>query len=153
MKISRIYTGLLISVFLIMSSCGSKEENSNQQNSKKIPLVQTQQISPSKIASSIDITGTIQANIYTEVKSPADGIIENLLARENQYVEKNKLIAIINPTDRVSLISSNIEKVEHLENKLKSTEKSSDKYQQLLSEIEKAKTDLEYAQNMYKPFR
>ncbi len=102
------------------------------------------------MASAIDITGTVQANIVTEVKSPADGILETLFARENQYVEKDKLIAVINPSDRVSLISSNIEKIESLEHKLKTTDKNSDGYQDLLSDIEKSKSDLGYAKNMYK---
>jgi len=140
---------ILITLMFGLSSCGSEKEEAPQKP-KKIPLVKVQDVSVSKLVSAIDITGTVQANTVTEVKSPADGIIENLLARENQYVEQDKLIAVINPTDRVSLISSNIEKIENLERKLKTTDKNSDGYQNLLSDIEKSKSDLEYAKNMYK---
>ncbi|MFP4369293.1 MAG: efflux RND transporter periplasmic adaptor subunit, partial [Candidatus Kapaibacterium sp.] len=150
MKHSLTYFTAIIIVFSsLLYSCGGKEEKT-EQKPKKIPLVKVQEVSLTKLVSSIDITGTVQANTETEVKSPADGIIETLLARENQYVEKDKLIAVINPTDRVSLISSNIEKIENLEFKLKTTDKNSEVYQNLLSDIEKSKSDLEYAKNMYK---
>ncbi len=150
MKISLTYFSAILFIgSSLFFSCGGKNENA-EQKPKKIPLVKVQDVSISKLVSSIDITGTVQANIITEVKSPADGIVENLYARENQYVEKDKLIAVINPTDRVSLISSNIEKIDDLERKLKTTDKNTEDYQQLLSEIDKAKSDLEYAQNMYK---
>ena len=150
MKNSLIYyTAIIIVISSLFYSCGGKEETT-EQKPKKIPLVKVQDVSKSKLVSSIDITGTVQANIVTEVKSPANGIIENLFARENQYVEKDKLIAVINPTDRVSLISSNIENIENLELKLKTTDKNSEVYQILLKDIEKSKSDLEYAKNMYK---
>ena len=150
MKLSLTYFTAIIIVFSsFFYSCGGIEETTEQKQIK-IPLVKVQDVSKSKLVSSIDITGTVQANIVTEVKSPADGIIENLFARENQYVEKDKLIAVINPTDRVSLISSNIENIENLELKLKTTDKNSDVYQILLADIEKSKSDFEYAKNMYK---
>ena len=146
-KISKLIFITLL--FGILNSCDDKKETTEQKQIK-IPLVKLQNVSKSKLISSIFITGTVQANIVTEVKSPADGIIENLFARENQYVEKDKLIAVINPTDRVSLISSNIENIENLELKLKTTDKNSDVYQNLLTDIEKSKSDLEYARNIYK---
>lgn len=141
-------TVIVIVLSFLMISCKHEEEKPKTRQ-QPATLVRVQKVSLSKMVSSIDITGTIEANIVTEVKSPADGIIENLMARENQYVEKGKLIAVINPTDRVSLMSSGIEKVESLERKLKATDHLSNDYQQLFIELEKAKTDLEYAQNMF----
>ena len=149
MRISFKYISvILLTTATFLYSCGRKNEK-QQTQTKKIPIVTIQRATVSKMVSAIDITGTIQANTVTEVKSPADGIIETLYARENQYVEKDKLIAVINPTDRVSLISSSIQKVESLEHKLQSIDKNSGAYQEILTELTKAKSDLEYAKNMY----
>lgn len=149
MKLSFTYfTVIIIVISSFFYSCGGKEETT-EKKPKKIPLVNVQEVSKSKLVSSIDITGTVQANIVTEVKSPADGFIDNLYARENQYVEKDKLIAVINPTDRVSLISSSIQQVESLERKLQSADKSSSNNLEIEAELAKAKLDLDYAKNIY----
>ncbi|MBN1822188.1 MAG: efflux RND transporter periplasmic adaptor subunit [Prolixibacteraceae bacterium] len=102
-----------------------------------------------KMISFIEITGTILANVYTDIKSPADGIIESLMARENQRVEKDRIIAAINPTDRVALISKNRLQVQQIEEKLNAIDKNSDDFKLLTQELEKARSDLEYAKKMY----
>ncbi|MBN2818787.1 MAG: efflux RND transporter periplasmic adaptor subunit [Bacteroidales bacterium] len=116
---------------------------------KNAPLVKVQPAIKTQMVSFIEITGTIQANVFTDIKSPADGIIETLMARENQQVEKDRIIAVINPNDRVALISNNQLQVQKLEAQAKKTDKNSDDYQKLLLELEKAKENLDYATKMY----
>ncbi|MCA1758502.1 MAG: efflux RND transporter periplasmic adaptor subunit, partial [Bacteroidales bacterium] len=102
-----------------------------------------------KIVSFIEFTGTIQANVFTDIKSPADGIIESLMARENQQVEKDRIIAVINPNDRVALISKNRLQVQQIKEKLKTTDTNSDDFKRLEQELKKAKDNLDYATKMY----
>ncbi len=144
LKISVIIAGA--SLFLV--SC-NRAEKQPEGKKKNVPLVNIQEVSTSKIVSSISLTGTVQPNIETEVKASDDGIIERLFARENQYVEKDRLIAIINPTNRVSLISSNIKTVETLERKLETLTEGSEEYLKVQNDLQKAIADLEYAKKMY----
>ncbi|MBP6871461.1 MAG: efflux RND transporter periplasmic adaptor subunit [Bacteroidales bacterium] len=140
---------LAFSAFNVLISCKDGAKEATNTSLKKMPLVKVQPALKSTLFSYIDITGTIEANIFTNITAPADGIVESLRARENQRVEKDKIIAIINPSDRVSLISNNQLQVLNLEEKLKDTDKGSGEYDQLVQELEKSKNDLEYAKKMY----
>jgi RND family efflux transporter MFP subunit len=101
------------------------------------------------MVSILEITGTIEANVFTEVKSPADGVIELLNVRENQHAQKGEIIAVINPEDRLALTAENKLKIEQLEKQLKTEDKESKAYDKLLKELQEAKEDLKYAQDMY----
>lgn len=133
----------------IFQSCKNGEQKVIQQVSKKSPLVKIQPAAKTKMVSFIDITGTIQANVFTDIKSPVDGTIETLFARENQRTEKDKIIAVINPNDRLSLIANNQLQIGMLEQKVKAADKTSVEYNSLVQELEKAKNNFEYAKNMY----
>jgi membrane fusion protein, multidrug efflux system len=139
---------ILITTSFALASCQT-DDKQPAAKPKKIPLVKIQEVSTSRIVSSTSVTGTVQPNIETEVMASDDGIIESLFARENQYVEDDRLIAIINPTNRVSLISSNIKTVETLERKLETLTEGSEEYQKVQNDLQKAKADLEYAKEMY----
>jgi multidrug efflux pump subunit AcrA (membrane-fusion protein) len=145
----RIITIFILTSGLLVFSCSPKKEQTPQSKSSKIPLVKVQPAMKTKMASFIEITGTIQANVFTDIKSPTDGIIESLNARENQQVEKDRIIAVINPNDRVALISNNQLQVQQIEAKLNTTNKNTDEYSVLVQELEKAKENLEYATKMY----
>ena len=132
----------------IFQSCKNGEQKVIQV-AKKSPLVKVQPATKTKMVSFIDITGTIQANVFTDIKSPVDGTIETLFARENQRTEKNKIIAVINPNDRLSLITNNQLEITQLEQKVKAADKTSVEYNTLVQELEKAKSNFEYAKNMY----
>lgn len=134
----------------VLQSCKSGEQKVTQQVAKKTPVVKVMSVTKSKMVSFIDITGTIQANVFTEIKSPVDGIIESLFVRENQRTEKDKIIAVINPNDRLSLIANNKLQIVELEQKVNAVEKTSLEYNSLVKELEKAKSNFEYAKNMYK---
>lgn len=144
----KYFTILFFVIGFLFNSCKSEDKNTAVPP-KKTPLVKVEKVIKSTMTSFIDITGTVQANIFSEVKSTADGTIEKLYARENQGVQKNQIIAIINPNDRLALISNNQSQISQLERKLKNTDKNSAEYASLLEEIENAKKNLDYAKNMY----
>ena len=145
----QIGTLVILGSFFITQSCKNGKETVNQPMTKKTPLVKVQPATKTKMVSFIDITGTVQANIFSDIKSPADGTIDKLYARENQMVAKDKLIAIVNPNDRVALIANNQLGIQQLEQKINATDKNSVSYTNLLQELEKSKGNLEYAKKMY----
>ncbi len=140
---------MLLTLAAMLISCNSEQGPAQQPKKKKVPLVSVEPAMKTKMVSFIEITGTIQPNIFTDIKSPADGILESLRARENQMVEKDDIIAVINPNDRVAVISNNQLKVDLLEEKVKEADNNSEKHEKLIQELDKAKSNLEYAKNMY----
>ncbi len=147
MKKYILFMMLTLSAMLI--SCNSEKEEEQQPKKKKAPLVSVEPAMKTKMVSYVEITGTIQPNIFTDIKSSADGILESLRARENQTVEKDDIIAVINPSDRMAVISNNQLKVDLLEEKVKEADNNSEKHEKLIQELDKAKSNLEYAKNMY----
>ena len=143
----KFFTFALI-VFTLFS-CGQSKEQAPKTVAKKNPLVKIQQAQSSKMAVFVEITGTVDANIFTDIKSPADGIVDFLAARENQPVTKDHIVAVINPTDRVAIISANQLELEQLERKIKTVTQGSEEFQSVSVALEKAKSNLEYARNMY----
>ncbi len=143
---------IIFLVFAFVAGCKSESENEekNKPKSAKLPLVDIQTAQKSKMVSYIDITGTIEANIFTNIKSPADGIVKSLSARENQHVKNDKVIAVINPVDRVALISENQMRIEQLQNALDKEEPETDEYKKLAHKLDSAQKNLVYAKNMYK---
>ncbi len=142
-------TLLLIITGILFPSCQQESEQTTQSQAKKAPLVKVQPAKKNKMVSNLEISGTIQANILTEVKSPADGVIESLHTKENQYTQKGEIIAIVNPEDRLSLIADNQLKIKQLEKQLETEDKESKTYDKLIRELQEANNDLEYAKNMY----
>jgi multidrug efflux pump subunit AcrA (membrane-fusion protein) len=139
----------IASLFLIIAlqSCQKAEQAGTQKSAPQIPLVNVQQTVKTKMVSYIEFTGTVQANIISDKKSPVDGVIESLSARENELVTKDRIIAIINPNDRLSLIASNQLEIQKLEQQLKNADANN--IDTLQQELETAKSNLEYAKNMY----
>jgi len=101
------------------------------------------------MTSTLELTGTVQANLFSEIQSPADGAIEILKARESQWVEKGEIIATINPLDRLSLVSEYRLKIQHLEKQLGTTDQTTEDYNALVQELETQRKNLEYAGEMY----
>ncbi|MDZ7738077.1 MAG: efflux RND transporter periplasmic adaptor subunit [Bacteroidales bacterium] len=141
---------IIFLAIMLFYGCKSEKETEAIPKTKKVPSVSVQAAQKTDMISYIDITGTIEANIFTNITAPADGIVESLSARENQRVENDKVIAIIDPIDRVALISENQLKLEQIEKALNNTEQGSIERERLTGELEKAKQDLEYAKNMYR---
>ena len=141
----------LVSLLFVFQSCTKKDNSINQPTSKKTPLVKVQPAMKAKMATFVDITGTIQASLQSELKSTSDGLIDRLYARENQNVEKGKVLAIVHSNESVTLIANNQLRIQQLEKKIQTTDKNSNDYLALKQELEKAKEDLEYARKMYQP--
>jgi len=148
----RITPFVIFMVFIFVGGCKSEGENKkeNKPKSAKLPLVNIQPAQKDKMVSYIKITGTIKANIFTDIKSPGDGIVKSLAARENQHVKNDKVIAVINPVDRVALISENQMRIEQLQKAMDTEEPGTDEYKRLTRELDTARDNLEYAKNMYK---
>lgn len=148
-KIAKYTTIAVLVGVLGIQACQHSDKRTSLPMAKKMPLVKVQPAVKEKMVSFIDITGTVQANIFSDIKSPADGTIAKLYARENQLVVKDKLIAIVNPNDRVALIANNQLAIQQLEQKINAADKNTDAYTRLVQELEKAKSNLEYAKKMY----
>lgn len=146
------YNNLLLFLPLILfgfNSCKNDGNQAAQSRTPPAPVVKVQPAGMGSMASFVEITGSVQANIISVVSAPVDGVIESLSARENQYVEKGKIIAVINPGDRMALIANNQVAIQNLENKLEGAGRDSDDYEKLLQELEKAKANLEYSKTIY----
>lgn len=139
---------IMIIVPLMLISCSGNDKK-EELKPKKVPMVKIQEVTTSKMVLFTEVSGTIQANVFTDIKSSADGIVEVLTARENDRVVEGKVIAVINPNDRVNIISNNSLLVEKLTQKLKNTNLNSVEYTNIQTELTKAKSDLEYAKRMY----
>jgi len=146
----RITPFIILLVLIFFYGCKSENNEEKKQKTAKLPLVNVQPAQKSKMVSHIDITGTIEPNILTTIKSPADGIVLSLSARENQQVKNDKIIAVINPLDRVALISENQMKIEQIQKALDREATDTDEYKRLTRELDTARKNLEYAKNMYK---
>ncbi len=136
---------------LTFLACNSGDSNDIQKQAQKMPLVKVQPVVKTTMVSVMDITGTVQANKVSEVKSPVDGVVETLFARENENVEKDRIIAVVNPNDRVALIASNQVRIQELESKIKMAGLKTEAQQKLQEDLEKAANNLEYAKKMYQP--
>lgn len=137
-------------VLLVLASCGKDKVENKQQKSGKAPLVSVVLVANSKMVSFMDVSGTVQANAFSEVKSQTDGIVTQINARENQHVEQGKIIAVIDPNERVAIIAHNQLIVEQLEKKIKIAESNQDgNLKSLQNELAKARQNLEYADKTY----
>lgn len=144
---------LLVPFLLTILSCDRKKEETQVQSAAKkaAPLVRIQPAGTGSMISYIDITGTVEANIYTDVKSSVNGIIDQLYYRENQRTVKDKVVAVINPDERLSLISANQLTIDQFEKNILSAGQNSPEYDTLSRKLEKAKSNLRYAREMYQP--
>jgi multidrug efflux pump subunit AcrA (membrane-fusion protein) len=150
MKINfKTLTLIILTTGLSVYSCKQKAEPVSQIKVNQTPTVRVQPAMESRMVAFIEITGTIEANVSTDISSPSDGIVESLMARENQLVEKDMIIAVINPTDRLALISKNRLQVEQIEERLRAAGENTNEFNQLKTELDKAKNDLAYAEKMY----
>lgn len=149
----KLHTIIAVSTLVIamhlFTSCGKGNANNIKIKPKKMPLVSVQKSKIQKMVNKIRITGTIEANVFSEIVSPVDGVLESLYARENQRVKKGSIIAIINPNQRLSLMASNSLKLEQLQNDLVTKTKGTEAFIITGQQLKTAEENMEYAQNMY----
>jgi len=143
---------ILISVLLvaiIFSGCSKDANDAGTKPKPKAPLVKVEELKPTAISKSIKLTGTVEAKVMTTVVAPSDGYIEQLNVQENQFVKKEKVLAVIASQERTSLVSQTKNKVEELKSQLANALPNSSEYLQLSSQLEKARKELEYADKLF----
>lgn len=139
----------LISLSFGLVGCKNSSDQPSQTRSPRLQVVHVEETNRETMISYIDITGSIAANIISDVTSPVNGVIEHLYARENQRVTKDMIIAVINPDDRVALIASNLRNIQEIERQLENSEQGSDAYLHLKEKFDEATKNMEYAKRMY----
>lgn len=143
---------ILLSVLLFglaFFGCSEKNENTRSKPKPKAPLVKVEELKLNSIFSSVNLTGTVEAKIMTTVVAPSNGYIEKLNAHENQFVKKEKVLAMIASQERTSLVSQTKNKVEELKAQLEKTTPNGTEYLQLSTQLEQAKKELEYADKLF----
>jgi multidrug efflux pump subunit AcrA (membrane-fusion protein) len=144
-------TKILISIIVLgigFFGCSSNE-NKDAKPKPKAPLVKVEELKRTSISKTIELTGTVEAKVIANVISPADGYIEKLNANENDFVRKDKQIAVIGTQERASLISQTKSKVEELESQMLQASLNSDRQSQLQFQLDEAKKELEYAEKLF----
>ncbi len=137
----------MISLMILFVAC-SKDDNIEKPK-PKAPLVKVEEIKFTSISKSIKLTGTVEAKVMTIVVAPSDGYIEQLNVQENQFVKKEKVLAVIASQERTSLVSQTKNKVDELKSQLANASPNSSEYTQLNSKLEQAKKELEYADKLF----
>lgn len=133
-------TKILISIISIMVMfIGCSKEEKTDKPKPKAPLVKVEELKYTPISKSIKLTGTVEAKVMTTVVTPSDGFIEQLNVQENQFVKKEKVLAVIASQERTSLVSQAKNKIEELKTKLEKTSTNSTEYSQLTLQLEQAK--------------
>jgi len=136
-------------VAIIISGCSKDDKDAGEKPKPKAPLVKIEELKPASITKSVILTGTVEAKVVANVVASADGYIEKLNAAENDFVRKDKQLAVIGTQERTSLVSQTKNKVEELKSQLDKTSPNSAEYSQLSSQLEQAKKELEYAEKLF----
>ncbi len=137
----------ILSIMVLFIGC-SKEEKTDKPK-PKAPLVKVEELKFTPISKSIKLTGTVEAKVFANILSPADGYIEKLNVSENNFVRKETQLAVISSQERTSLISQTKSKVDELTLRLAKTTQGSTEYSELNNQLEQAKKELEYAEKLF----
>ena len=144
----KIFISVLL-VAVIFSGCSKDANDAGTKPKQKAPLVKVEELKLNTISKSVKLTGTVEAKVMTTVIAPSDGYIEQLNTQENQFVRKEKVLAVIASQERTSLVSQTKNKVEELKSQLEKTSSNSTDYSKLNSQLELAKKELEYADKLF----
>lgn len=143
-------TKILISIIVLgIAFFGCSSENNDAKPKPKAPLVKVEELKPVSISKSVKLVGTVEAKVIANVISPVDGYIEKLNVQENDFIKRDKELAVIATQERSSLVSQTKNKVESLELQIKNVSQNSDEHSQLSLELEQAKKELEYAEKLF----
>lgn len=94
-----IWTGALIGVVLTgaLAGCKPKSNGGGSGGGMEIPVVAAE-AKQQVLTESLSLVGTIAANEYVEVKSEMDGIVQEVLFREGEQVERGQLLVRLDDT-------------------------------------------------------
>jgi RND family efflux transporter MFP subunit len=95
----KIYLAILVfTILLVFGACGTQQEpSSKQQNQDKI-AVEVIELKQSNFISEIESTGTFTTDDEAYLSFQTGGIIESILVKESEYVQKGQLLAQLNLT-------------------------------------------------------
>ncbi len=138
--------GLILSVSFVHCQ---KDQSEGKKAAVRPAFVLVAPAQTSRMISYIDITGTIQADISSEVLSPVDGVIEALYVRENARATRDQLIAVINPTERLSLIGNTQWALKQLQQAYQASAADSTNRVRISGQIDSLKKSLAFARTVY----
>ena len=137
----------ILSITILFVGCSKDVNNTNEK--PKAPLVKVEELKSVSISKSVMLRGMVEAKVVANVVAPADGYIEKLNAVENQFVRKEKVLAMISSQERTSLVSQTKNKVEELRLRLDNALPDNSEDVELRSQLEQAKKELEYAEKLF----
>jgi membrane fusion protein (multidrug efflux system) len=140
---------LILLIMVLIVGCSKTEKENVQKAKPKAPLVKVEKVGYSPISRTVKLIGTVEAKVMTTVVAPVEGYIERLNVNENQYVKKEKVLAVIASQERTSLVSQARNKVEEIKSKMGETSPNSTEYTQLNSQLQQAEKELEYADKLF----
>ena len=149
MKKKIFFLLLLLYSGVTFYSCSKKTEQEVQKPKPKSPLVKVEEIKLSSISNSVNLIGSVEAKIVTNIMSPIDGFIEMLNVRENQFVQKDKELAIVGSQERVSLIAQKKNELSQLQLKIKEIDTNNVEYPSLVQKLEKVRNEYDYANKLF----
>ncbi|MCK0147953.1 efflux RND transporter periplasmic adaptor subunit [Arenibacter sp. F26102] len=92
MKNNKLYTILGLSVFLVIVSCGSKQENpAAAQQAPALPFP-VSQVEHKTVTGYIDYPATIEGRVNSDVRAKTSGYIEKVYVDEGQKVQKGQVL-------------------------------------------------------------
>ena len=93
MKNNKLYTILGLSLFLVIVSCGSKQENAAaaQQAPPLLPFP-VSQVEHKTVTGYIDYPATIEGRVNSDVRAKTSGYIEKVYVDEGQKVKKGQVL-------------------------------------------------------------
>ncbi|MBU2907188.1 MULTISPECIES: efflux RND transporter periplasmic adaptor subunit [Arenibacter] len=92
MKINKLYTILGLSLFLVIVSCGSKQENAAAaQQAPPLPFP-VSQVEHKTVTGYTDYPATIEGRVNSDVRAKTSGYIEKVYVDEGQKVKKGQVL-------------------------------------------------------------
>ncbi len=146
MKISKIViqsTTVLVSLSLLWG-CGQDKSESQRPTKPKPVLVEVVEVTPHPLQSTVEIVGTIEPKVSARIIVPADGAIEELHVKENDFVERNQVVGRLSSADRLALLGETQARLERIKSRSGGIPQSSQD-----EELKRAIEDHDYAQRLF----
>jgi membrane fusion protein (multidrug efflux system) len=140
---------LVSAAILLISGCSDNSDKrkiaapSTQQQKKK-PGVKIVKIALQPLSVTIKTGGTIESNMQTTINAPAEGMIESLNANEGDLVSQGAVLGYVVSSDQQNMLALTRSDLER--------EKSAAGGDENAEPVNSARTKLEMAKGLYRPF-
>jgi RND family efflux transporter MFP subunit len=138
-----------ILITLLFVQCSNKENSPDKTKQPEFRVVRVIEAKPTRIENTVEATGTIEAKVVANIIAPIDGSIAKLTVKENDFVNKNKTIAVINSQERTTLLANAQAKLEDTKRRLEATDKDSPDYNLFREELDQAFKEYDYADRLF----